>query len=122
MKKKIITLDIDKIDFDDKDATKELFRKLLNFIEYRAQVIRLQNEIIQQQGDEIAKIKRFEGQTKDRAKHPLSGTKTSIIREAKEVVEGFEGLVRYRVRYLAAGCCISWVRTCNNPKYQAIDR
>lgn len=40
IEEEIITLDIDKIDFDDKEATKELFRKLLNFIEYQAQVIR----------------------------------------------------------------------------------
>ncbi len=64
IEEEIITLDIDKIDFDDKEATKELFQKLLNFIEYQAQVIRRQNEIIQQQGDEIARLKGLKGKPK----------------------------------------------------------
>ena len=60
----IITLDVEKIDFDDKEATKELFRKLLNFIEFQAQEIRRLNAIIQQQGDEIARLKGAKGKPK----------------------------------------------------------
>ncbi len=52
IEEEIITLDIDKIDLSDEKAIKELFRKLLNFIEYQAKVIQRKNAIIHQQSDE----------------------------------------------------------------------
>jgi hypothetical protein len=60
----IVTLDIEKIDFRDEKATKELFQKLLNFIEFQAQEIRRLNAIIQQQSDEIARLKGEKGKPK----------------------------------------------------------
>jgi hypothetical protein len=88
IEEEIITLDIDKIDFDDKEATKELFRKLLNFIEYQAQVIRRQNEIIQQQSDEIARLKGLKGKPKITPNIPYLEPKQASTEKSKKWSKG----------------------------------
>jgi hypothetical protein len=80
----IITLDVEKIDFDDKEATKELFRKLLNFIEFQAQEIRRLNEIIQQQSDEIARLKGEKGKPKIAPKVPPRDPRPSSTEKSKK--------------------------------------
>jgi hypothetical protein len=64
IEKEIVTLDIDKIDFSDEKATKELFKKLLNFIELQAQVIRQLKIENQQLKDEVARLKGSKGKPK----------------------------------------------------------
>ncbi len=64
IEEEIVTLDIDKIDFDDKEATKELFRKLLNFIELQAQWIQQLKIENQQLKDEVARLKGSKGKPK----------------------------------------------------------
>ena len=64
IEEEIITLDIDKIDFSDEKATKELFRKLLNFIELQAQLIQQLKIENQQLKDEVARLKGLKGRPK----------------------------------------------------------
>jgi hypothetical protein len=47
IEEEIINLDVEKIDFDDKELLKRLFLLLLNRIEFQAQEIQLLNEQIQ---------------------------------------------------------------------------
>lgn len=84
IEEEIITLDTDKIDFDDKDATKELFRKLLNFIEYQAKVIRRQSEIIQQQGDKIARLNGLKGKPRISPNIPYQQPKQGSTEKSKK--------------------------------------
>jgi hypothetical protein len=84
----IITLDIDKIDLSDEKSTKELFRKLLNFIEYQSKVIQRQNVIIQQQADEIARLKGAKGKPKIPPNVPPRESKQSPTEKSKNWSKG----------------------------------
>jgi hypothetical protein len=88
IEEEIITFDIDKIDFSDEKATKELFRKLLNFIEYQAKVIQQQNAIIQQQSDEIARLKGAKGKPKIPPNVPPRESKQSTTEKHKNWSKG----------------------------------
>jgi hypothetical protein len=84
----IITLDIDKINFSDEKATKELFQKLLNFIEFQAQEIRRLNAIIQQQSDEIARLKSEKGKPKIAPNVPSREPKLPTTEKPKKWSKG----------------------------------
>jgi hypothetical protein len=84
----IITLDVEKIDFNDKEATKELFHKLLNFIEFQAQEIRRLNEIIQQQSDDIARLKGEKGKPKIAPNVPPRDPRLSSTEKSKKWSKG----------------------------------
>jgi hypothetical protein len=60
----IINLDVEKIDFDDKELLKRLFLLLLNRIELQAQEIQLLNEQIQLLKDQNAHLKGEKGKPK----------------------------------------------------------
>jgi hypothetical protein len=64
IEREIIELDIEKIDFDDKELLKKLFLLLLNRIELQAQEIQLLREQIQLLKDEIAHLKGEKGKPK----------------------------------------------------------
>jgi hypothetical protein len=88
IEEEIVTLDIEKIDFGDEKATKELFRKLLNFIEFQAQEIRRLNAIIQQQGDEISRLKGAKGKPKIAPNVPPRELKQSSTEKSKKWSKG----------------------------------
>jgi len=88
LEKEIVTLDIDKIDFGDEKAIKDLFQKLLNFIEYQAQVIRRQDEIIQQQSDEIARLNGLKGKPKIAPNIPYLELRRSSTEKPKKWSKG----------------------------------
>ncbi len=83
IEKEIVTLDIDKIDFSDENATEELFRKLLNFIEYQAQVIRQLKIENQQLKDEVARLKGAKGKPKIPPNVPPREQKQSPTEKSK---------------------------------------
>jgi len=60
----IVTLDPESIDFDDRDAVKNLIIKLLNIIESQAQLIEEQQNEIQSLKDEISRLKGEKGKPK----------------------------------------------------------
>jgi len=64
IEREIVTLDIEKIDFDDKELLKRLFLLLLNGIELQAQEIKLLREQIQLLKDENAHLKGEKGRPK----------------------------------------------------------
>ena len=64
IEQEIINLDVEKIDFDDKELLKRLFLLLLNRIELQAQQIQHQREEIQLLKDEIAHLKGEKGKPK----------------------------------------------------------
>ncbi len=88
IEEEIVTLDIDKIDFSDEKATKELFRKLLNFIEYQAQVIRQLKIENQQLKDEVARLKGSKGKPKIPPNVPSREQKQSSAEKSKEWSKG----------------------------------
>lgn len=88
IKEEIVSLDIEKIDFDDKKATKDLFLKLLNFIEFQAQEIRRLDEIIQQQSDEMARLKGEKGKPKIAANVPPRDPRPSSTEKSKNWSKG----------------------------------
>ena len=83
IEEEIVTLDIDKIDFSDAKTTKELFRKLLNFIEYQAQVIRQLKIENQQLKDEVARLKGAKGKPKIPPNVPPREQKQSSTEKSK---------------------------------------
>lgn len=84
----IVTLDIEKIDFSDEIATKELFRKLLNFIELQSQVI-LQLKIENQQlKNEIARLKGEKGKPKIAPNVPSREPKLPTTEKSKKWSKG----------------------------------
>jgi len=64
IEKEIINLDVEKIDFDDKELLKRLFLLLLNRIELQAHQIQHQREEIRLLKDEIAHLKGEKGKPK----------------------------------------------------------
>jgi len=64
LEEEIVTLDIDKIDFSDEKSTKELFRKLLNFIEFQAKAIQQLKIENQELKDEVSRLKGSKGKPK----------------------------------------------------------
>jgi hypothetical protein len=84
----IVTLDIDKIDFSDEKATKELFWKLLNFIELQAQVIRQLKIENQQLKDEVARLKGSKGKPKIAPNVPPRESKPSSTEKSKKWSKG----------------------------------
>jgi hypothetical protein len=64
IEEEIINLDVEKIDFDDKELLKGLFLLLLNRIELLVQENQLQREEIQLLKDEIAHLKGEKGKPK----------------------------------------------------------
>ncbi len=88
IEEEIVTLEIDKIDFSDEKATKELFRKLLNFIEFQAQVIRQLKIENQQLKDEIARLKGAKGKPKIPPNVPPRELKQSLTEKHKNRSKG----------------------------------
>jgi regulator of replication initiation timing len=70
IQKGIINLDVDKINFDDKEAIKELIRQLLNAIEQLAQANQELRKENQQLKDEINRLKGEKGKPKIPSNNP----------------------------------------------------
>jgi hypothetical protein len=83
IEKEIINLDVEKIDFDDKELLKRLFLLLLNRIELQAQQIKLLNEQIQLLKDENAHLKGEKGKPKIPPNVPSREKSTKTVRPKK---------------------------------------
>jgi len=82
--KEIVALDVEKIDFDDKKAVKELFLKLLNIIELQAQEMRRLKEENQNLKDENARLKGEKGKPKIKPNIPQQEPKLPPTEKPKK--------------------------------------